>query len=57
MSTQTDTAAAATPRLKGRYTDDMVTPGMKYAYFVRSPHAHAKIKGIDATAALSMSLR
>ena len=26
---------------KGRYTDDMVVPGMKYAYFVRSPYAHA----------------
>ena len=32
---------------KGRYTDDMVVPGMKYAAFVRSPHAHAKIKSID----------
>ncbi|MBB3456628.1 carbon-monoxide dehydrogenase large subunit [Rhizobium sp. BK313] len=39
---------------KGRYTDDMVVPGMKYAYFVRSPHAHAKIAGIDASAALAM---
>lgn len=39
---------------KGRYTDDMVTPGMKYAFFVRSPHAHAKIKGIDMAAALAM---
>jgi carbon-monoxide dehydrogenase large subunit len=39
---------------KGRYTDDMVTPGMKYAYFVRSPYAHAKIKGIDTAAALAM---
>ena len=39
---------------KGRYTDDMVTPGMKYAFFVRSPHAHAKINGIDTVAALAM---
>lgn len=39
---------------KGRYTDDMTVPGMKYAYFVRSPHAHARIKGIDASAALAM---
>lgn len=39
---------------KGRYTDDMVTPGMKYAYFVRSPHAHAKITGLDTSAALAM---
>lgn len=39
---------------KGRYTDDMVVPGMKFAYFVRSPYAHAKIKGVDATAARAM---
>lgn len=39
---------------KGRYTDDMVVPGMKYAYFVRSPYAHAKIKSIDASTAKAM---
>ncbi len=39
---------------KGRYTDDMVVPGMKFAFFVRSPYAHAKIKGVDATAAKAM---
>lgn len=39
---------------KGRYTDDMTAPGMKYAYFVRSPHAHAKIKSLDASAAKAM---
>ena len=39
---------------KGRYTDDMVVPGMKYAAFVRSPHAHAKIRGIDSSAAEGM---
>ncbi|TCN32036.1 xanthine dehydrogenase family protein molybdopterin-binding subunit [Sinorhizobium americanum] len=39
---------------KGRYTDDMSVPGMKYAVFVRSPHAHATITGIDATAARAM---
>lgn len=38
----------------GRYTDDMTTPGMRYAAFVRSPHAHAEIKKIDAKAALKM---
>jgi CO/xanthine dehydrogenase Mo-binding subunit len=32
---------------KGRYTDDMSVPGMKYAFFVRSPYAHARIKSID----------
>lgn len=39
---------------KGRYTDDMVVPGMKYSAFVRSPHAHANIKSIDASAAEAM---
>ena len=39
---------------KGRYTDDMVVPGMKYAVFVRSPHAHARIKSIDTSAAQNM---
>ena len=39
---------------KGRYTDDMVVPGMKHAAFVRSPHAHAAIKGIDTSAAAKM---
>ena len=38
----------------GRYTDDMVVPGMKYAAFVRSPVAHAKINGIDTSAAEAM---
>jgi len=36
---------------KGRYTDDMTVPGMKYAVFVRSPHAHARIRNIDVSAA------
>ena len=38
----------------GRYVDDMVVPGMKHAAFVRSPHAHAKITGIDIKAAQAM---
>jgi len=36
---------------KGQYTDDINRPGQAYAVFVRSPHAHAEIKGIDASAA------
>ncbi|MBZ9790592.1 xanthine dehydrogenase family protein molybdopterin-binding subunit [Rhizobium sp. 3T7] len=39
---------------KGRYTDDMVVPGMKFACFIRSPHAHAKINGIDTASAKAM---
>src|SRR5215471_9972804 len=37
---------------KGRYVDDVKLPGMTYAAFVRSPHAHARIRKIDAAAAL-----
>ena len=32
---------------KGQYTDDVIRPGETRAVFVRSPHAHAKIKNID----------
>ncbi|SDJ51244.1 xanthine dehydrogenase, molybdenum binding subunit apoprotein [Bradyrhizobium sp. Rc2d] len=39
---------------KGRYVDDIKLPGMTHAYFIRSPHAHAKVKGIDSSAALKM---
>ena len=30
----------------GQYTDDVSLPNQAYAAFVRSPHAHARIKGI-----------
>jgi len=36
---------------KGHYTDDITRPGQAYAYFLRSPHAHAKINKIDTAAA------
>ena len=39
---------------KGHYTDDINRPGQAFAYFVRSPHAHATIKSIDAKAAAAM---
>ncbi|HEY1748669.1 MAG TPA: xanthine dehydrogenase family protein molybdopterin-binding subunit [Xanthobacteraceae bacterium] len=39
---------------KGHYTDDINRPGQTYAYFVRSPHAHATIKSVDSGAASSM---
>src|SRR5258708_14115223 len=39
---------------KGRYVDDVKLVGMSYAHFVRSPHAHAKVKSIDSSAATSM---
>jgi carbon-monoxide dehydrogenase large subunit len=39
---------------KGRYVDDIKLVGMTHAQFIRSPHAHAKVKSIDASAALKM---
>ena len=39
---------------KGHYTDDVNRPGQCHAYFLRSPHAHAKIKSIDKKAAAAM---
>ena len=38
---------------KGQYTDDINRYGQAYAFFLRSPHAHAAIRKIDATAALA----
>src|SRR5271156_2626458 len=38
----------------GHYTDDINRPGQSFAYFVRSPHAHATIKSIDAKLASGM---
>ena len=38
----------------GRYIDDIEVPGALHACFVRSPHAHARIAGIDAEAARDM---
>ncbi|MGE5163390.1 MAG: xanthine dehydrogenase family protein molybdopterin-binding subunit [Sphingobacteriales bacterium] len=35
----------------GRYTDDIKLPGMAHGVVLRSPHAHAKIKTIDVSAA------
>ena len=39
---------------KGLYTDDIQLPGMTYAVFVRSPHAHAKINSLNLSAARAM---
>src|ERR1700694_493049 len=41
-------------RGKGNYLDDFVLPGMLHMAILRSPHAHARIKSIDATAASAM---
>jgi len=36
---------------RGQYTDDISLPGQTYGVFLRSPHAHARIKGLDSAAA------
>jgi len=35
----------------GQYTDDVSLANQSYAYFLRSPHAHARIRGIDTARA------
>jgi carbon-monoxide dehydrogenase large subunit len=39
---------------KGHYTDDICRPGQTHAYFIRSPHAHARITKIDGAVAETM---
>ena len=39
---------------KGRYIDDIAVAGVWHAAFVRSPHPHAAIRTIDASAALAL---
>ena len=37
---------------RGNYTDDINRPGQAFAVFVRSPHARANIKSVNAKAAV-----
>jgi len=39
---------------KGRFVDDLRLPGTLHAALVRSPHAHAKIRHIDTSAAKTL---
>jgi carbon-monoxide dehydrogenase large subunit len=39
---------------QGRYTADVNRPGEAHAIFIRSPHAHARIRSIDGKAAAAM---
>ena len=39
---------------RGRFVDDVPLPGALNACFVRSPHGHARIRSIDAQAALAL---
>jgi carbon-monoxide dehydrogenase large subunit len=40
---------------EGTYVDDVRLPGLLHVAFVRSPHAHALIRGIDVSAAAAAS--
>jgi carbon-monoxide dehydrogenase large subunit len=51
--TRTEDPALLTGR--ARYVDDIKLPGTLHACFVRSPHAHARIRAIDTKAALAIS--
>src|ERR1700680_5153500 len=44
-------------RGEGRYVDDVDFPTLTFAAFVRSPHAHARIKSIDVEEALQAPAR
>src|SRR5579859_7375320 len=39
---------------KGNYIDDLTLPGMLHMSILRSPHAHARIKSVDTSAASAM---
>jgi carbon-monoxide dehydrogenase large subunit len=39
---------------RGRYTDDIDLPGQAWAAFLRSPHAHARLRRIDVEAARAL---
>jgi aerobic carbon-monoxide dehydrogenase large subunit len=39
---------------RGTFVDDLEMPGVAHAAMVRSPHAHARVGRIDATAALAL---
>jgi aerobic carbon-monoxide dehydrogenase large subunit len=38
----------------GRFLADVARPGQVHAHFVRSPHAHARLLGLDASGALAL---
>ena len=39
---------------RGRFIDDITLPNMAHAAALRSPHAHARIKSINTSAALAL---
>jgi CO/xanthine dehydrogenase Mo-binding subunit len=53
---ETVVRADGIPKVQGEfaYSSDLVAPGMLWGHTVRSPHVHARIAGIDTSAALAM---
>lgn len=41
---------------RGAFIDDLTFPGLRYVTVIRSPHAHAMIRGISASAAAAASV-
>jgi len=41
-------------RGQGRFVDDISVPGVLHAAFLRSPHAHARLKSVDVTEARAL---
>ncbi|MCY0898862.1 MAG: xanthine dehydrogenase family protein molybdopterin-binding subunit [Firmicutes bacterium] len=39
---------------RGHYIADLMLPGQVYAAFVRSPHGHARVRGVDVAPALKV---
>ena len=39
---------------RGRFTDDLARSGQTHLVFLRSPHAHARLRSVDAAAARSL---
>jgi aerobic carbon-monoxide dehydrogenase large subunit len=39
---------------RGRFVDDVKLPGVLHSCFVRSPHAHARLRGIDTKPAMGI---
>src|SRR4051812_38833056 len=39
---------------RGRFVDDLLPAGTVFAHVLRSPHAHARIRSIDASSAGSL---
>jgi CO/xanthine dehydrogenase Mo-binding subunit len=48
--------ADAPPKVQGQfaYASDLIAPGMLWGHTLRSPHAHARIRGIDISEAVAM---